>query len=96
MEDISMSTHELTSKVRELKELETMAEELAAEITSIEDEIKAEMTARKTDEMIVDVYKVRWTKVLSNRFDTTAFKKTHGDLYEQYTKTTESRRFSIA
>lgn len=91
-----MSTHELTSKVRELKELETMAEELAAEITSIEDEIKAEMTARKTDEMIVDVYKVRWTKVLSNRFDTTAFKKTHGDLYEQYTKTTESRRFSIA
>lgn len=91
-----MSTHELTSKVRELKELKTMAEELAAEITSIEDEIKAEMTARNTDEMIVDVYKVRWTKVSSNRFDTTAFKKTHGDLYEQYTKTTESRRFSIA
>lgn len=91
-----MSTNELTSKVRELKELKSMAEELAAEITSIEDEIKAEMTARNTDEMIVDVYKVRWTTVKSNRFDTTAFKKTHGDLYEQYTKTTESRRFSIA
>ena len=91
-----MSTHELTSKVRELKELKTMAEELAAEITSIEDEIKAEMTARNTEEMTVDVFKVRWTKVTSNRFDTTAFKKTHGDLYEQYIKTTESRRFSIA
>lgn len=91
-----MSTHELTSKVRELKELKAMAEELAAEITSIEDEIKAEMTARNTEEMTVDVFKVRWTKVTSNRFDTTAFKKTHGDLYEQYTKTTESRRFSIA
>lgn len=52
-----------------------MAEELAAEITSIEDAIKAEMTARDTDEMTVDVFKIRWTRVTSNRFDTTAFKK---------------------
>lgn len=91
-----MSTIELTSKVRELKELKMMAEELSAEITAIEDTIKAEMTARQTDEIIVDVFKIRWTRVTSNRFDTTAFKKTHADLYNQYTKTTESRRFSIA
>ncbi len=91
-----MSTIELTSKVRELKELKMMAEELSAEITAIEDTIKAEMTARETDEIIVDVFKIRWTRVTSNRFDTTSFKKTHADLYSQYTKTTESRRFSIA
>ena len=90
-----MSTNELTTKIRELKELKAMAEEIAAEITSIEDAIKAEMTARDTDEMMIDVFKVRWTKVTSNRFDTTAFKKTHGELYNQYVKTTESRRFSI-
>lgn len=91
-----MSTTELTSKVRELKELKMMAEELAAEITAIEDTIKAEMTARETEELITGEYKIRWKKVVSNRFDTTAFKKTHADLYEQYTKTTESRRFSVA
>lgn len=91
-----MLTIELTSKVRELKELKMMAEELSAEITAIEDTIKAEMTARETDEIIVDVFKIRWTRVTSNRFDTTSFKKTHADLYNQYTKTTESRRFSIA
>lgn len=51
-----MSTIELTSKVRELKELKLMAEELAAEITAIEDTIKAEMTAKETDEMTVDVF----------------------------------------
>lgn len=73
-----------------------MAEELSAEITAIEDTIKAEMTARETDEIIVDVFKIRWTRVTSNRFDTTSFKKTHADLYSQYTKSTESRRFSIA
>lgn len=91
-----MSTIELTSKIKELKELKMMAEELAAEITAIEDSIKAEMTARETDELITGEYKIRWKKVISNRFDTTAFKKTHADLYEQYTKTTETRRFTVA
>lgn len=47
----TMSTNEMTSKSRELKELKAMAEDLAAEITAIEDTIKAEMTARNTDEM---------------------------------------------
>lgn len=90
-----MSTIELTTKIRELKELKAMAEEIAAEITSIEDVIKAEMTARDTDEMTVDVYKVRWTKVQSNRFDTSAFKKAMPELAEKFTKVTESRRFSV-
>lgn len=91
-----MSTNELTSKVRELKELKAMAEEIAAEITTIEDAIKAEMTARETDEMMIDVYKIRWTRVKSNRFDSTAFKKAMPELAEKFTKTTETRRFSIA
>lgn len=87
-----MSANELASKVRELKELKTFAEQIAA----IEDAIKAEMTAQNTEEMTVDVFKIRWTTVKNNRFDTTAFKKTHAALYEQYTKITETRRFSIA
>lgn len=92
----TMSTNEMTSKIRELKELKAMAEELAAEITAIEDTIKAEMTARNTDEMTVDVYKIRWTKVLSNRFDSSAFKKAMPELHAQFAKQTESRRFTIA
>lgn len=91
-----MSTNELTAKVRELKELKAMMEELATDITAIEDAIKAEMTARNTDEMMIDVFKVRWTKVSSSRLDTTAFKKAMPELAEKFTKTTESRRFTIA
>ena len=91
-----MSTNELTTKVRELKELKAMADELAAEITAIEDSITAEMPARNTDEMQIDVYRIRWTKVLSNRFDSTAFKKAMPELHAQFTKQTESRRFSVA
>lgn len=91
-----MSANELTSKVRELKELKAMADELAAEITAIEDAIKAELTSRNAEEMTVDVYKIRWTRVVSNRFDTTAFKKAMPELAKQFTKTTESRRFTVA
>jgi predicted phage-related endonuclease len=91
-----MSANEMTAKVRELKELKAMAEELAQEITAIEDAIKAELTARNTEEMTVDVYKIRWTRVTSSRFDTTSFKKAMPELYGQFTKTSESRRFSIA
>ena len=54
-----MGQKELAGKIRDLKGLKQMAEELAAEIASIEDEIKAEMTARGVSEMLVDVFKVR-------------------------------------
>lgn len=91
-----MSANEMTAKVRELKELKAMAEEIAQEITAIEDAIKAELTARNAEEMTVDVYKIRWTRVTSSRFDTTSFKKAMPELYGQFTKTSESRRFSIA
>lgn len=87
-----MSANEMTAKVRELKELKAMADE----ITAIEDEIKAEMTARNTEEMTVDIFKIRWTHVTSSRFDSASFKKAMPELYGQFTKTTQSRRFSIA
>jgi len=91
-----MSTIEMNSKVKELRELKRMAEELAAEITAIEDGIKAEMTARETEEIIGSDYKIRWTAYTSNRVDTTALKKELPDVAARYTKTTETRRFSVA
>lgn len=91
-----MSENTLKTKVRELKELKAMQEELNAEITSIEDEIKAEMLSQGTDEITVDVFKIRYKTVESKRFDSSAFKATHADLYNQYTKTTTCKRFSVA
>ena len=41
-------------------------------------------------------YIVRYTNVISNRFDTTSFKKTYGDLYKAFTKQSASRRFTIS
>lgn len=91
-----MSTNEMESKIAKLQEWETIIEEAKAEAEALKDEIKSEMIARETEEMEAGRFICRWTSVLSNRFDTTAFKKEHADMYKQYTKQTTSRRFSIA
>ena len=82
-----MSSIEITAKIAELKELEALIEEAKAEAESIRDEIKAEMVNRNI---------IRYTSVLSNRFDSTGFKKAMPEMYKAFTKQTASRRFSIA
>lgn len=91
-----MSTTALTEKVRELKELKALQDELQAEITAIEDELKAYMLSSGQEEISVDVFKVRYKLVESQRLNTTALKANFPDLCKQYTKTTTTRRFSVA
>ena len=91
-----MSAKELTKKIESLRDLESLIEEAQAEAETLRDEIKSEMMLRDVEEMTIGQYIVRWTSVLSSRFDTTGFKKAYGDLYKEYTKQTASRRFSIA
>ena len=91
-----MSTVEITSKIDALKDLETLIEEAKAEAEALRDEIKAEMLSRNTEEMEAGQYIVRWTSVLTQRFDTTAFKKVMPEVYKEYTKQVSCRRFSIA
>ena len=91
-----MSSIEITAKIAELKELEALIEEAKAEAETLRDEIKTEMLNRNTEEMEAGQYIVRWTSVLSQRFDTTGFKKAYGELYKDFTKQIASRRFSIA
>ena len=91
-----MSTIEISAKIEALRELEALIEEAKAEAESIRDEIKAEMLTRDTEELNAGQYIIRWSTVLSNRFDSTAFKKVMPDVYKAYTKQVSSRRFSIS
>ncbi len=91
-----MSKNELISKIEALNEWENIITEAQAEAEALRDSIKEEMLENDTEEMVVGAYIIRWTSVLSNRFDTTAFKKIYGDLYKAFTKQTSSRRFSIS
>lgn len=91
-----MSTNQITKKIESLLEWEQIMEEAKAEAEALRDEIKQEMVNRNTEEMSVGQYIVRWTSVLSQRFDSTAFKKVMPEIYKAYTKQVASRRFTIA
>ena len=91
-----MTKTEMIKKIEYLRELEEYMDEIKAEADTIRDAIKEEMLDRDIEELEAGQYIVRWTSVLSNRFDTTSFKKIYGDLYKAFTKQTTSRRFSIS
>ena len=90
-----MGTIELNGKIKELRSLRRMADEVAGEIEALQDAIKAEMTARSVDELTGDDWKVTWKAVTSNRMDTAALKKELPDIAARYTKASVSRRFTI-
>ncbi len=91
-----MRNAEIRLTVEELQNLYAKADELKAMITAREALIKEEMEARETEELNLGNVIIRFTSVLSNRFDTTTFKKLHNDLYNTFIKQVASRRFSIA
>ena len=91
-----MSRNEMISKIEQLKEWEAILEEAQSEVEALRDSIKAQMLEEDTEELAVGTYIIRWTSVLSNRFDSTAFKKVMPDVYKAYTKQVSSRRFTIS
>ena len=88
-----MSNPNMESKVKELMELKRMKEELEAEITSMEDEIKAVMGEEET--LFAGAFKVSWKTFTSSRLDSTALKKALPEIASQFTRQTTVRRFSI-
>ena len=91
-----MLVKNLDSQIHELRELRRMADELAAAIDTIQDAIKAEMTAAGVDVLTGSDWKAVWKPVTTSRIDTTALKKALPDLAAQFTKTSTVRRFSVA
>lgn len=91
-----MSTNQIMNKIEALLDWEKIMEEAKAEADVLRDEIKQEMVNRNTEELTVGQYIVRWTSVLTQRFDSTAFKRVCPDIYKAYTKQVASRRFTIA
>lgn len=91
-----MSINELDAKVKDLRELRRMADELAAEIDSIQGILKAHMEAEGVDTITGSDWKVTYKEVTSSRLDTAAIKKALPDLVKQFTRQTTTRRFVLA
>ena len=90
-----MSMQDLESKAREIRELKRMREEIDAELTTLEDEIKAHMAEANAESLTAGEYKISWKTVTSSRLDTAALKQSMPELVKLYTKTTTARRFLV-
>ena len=91
-----MAINELLNKIEALNEWEALMEEAKAEAEAIRDAIKQEMLDRGTEELEVGQYMVRYQSIVSNRFDSSAFKKALPEVYKSFIRQSTSKRFSIA
>ncbi len=90
-----MGQKELTATIERIRELEAQQDAINAELEGLKDTVKAYMVSQGTERVLIGGYKVNYTKYTTSRFDSKEFKVDHKDLYEQYTKKTEARRFTI-
>lgn len=91
-----MSKHELISMIETMNNYDDLAVKAKAKADAIREAIKAEMVQRDVEELTVGAYIIRYTSVISNRFDSTTFKRLYADLYKDFTKPVSSRRFSVS
>lgn len=89
-----MSTNELESKCRELRQLQALIEEAQAEAESIKDAIKAFLG--DSEAVQAGEYKITWKSVTTARLDAAALKAALPEVAERFTRTTTSRRFCVA
>lgn len=85
---------DIVTKAREFKKIQKMIEELEARQNAIKESIINEMDG--AEEVSADIFKIRYITVVSNRFDTTGFKKIHADIYNEYLKENVCKRFTVS
>lgn len=82
--------------MKELAQYTRMAEEIAATVEGLKDQLKQYMNENQLETLTGAEHKATYKTVTSSRIDTTALKKGHPDIASQYIKTTESKRFTFA
>lgn len=89
-----MKNTNINEIVKEYKEYAAMADQLKAEMEILKKEAIEYMDEKGIDEVVTDEGKITYRDVISNRFQTTEFKKKFADLYKAYTAQTINKRFT--
>ena len=87
-----MNINEIMS---ELAQYNRLADEIAATVDGLKDQIKKYMEENKLETLTGSEHKAIYKTVTSSRIDTAALKRNAPDIATQYTKTTESKRFTF-
>ena len=91
-----MSQNEMMNLIETMNNYDDIAAKVKAKADAIRATIKEQMERQAVEELICGPYIVRYSTVLSNRFDATTFKRLYADLYKDFTKQVSSRRFTVS
>ncbi len=91
-----MSQNEMMNLIETMNNYDELASKVKAKADAIRATIKEQMERQAVEELICGPYIVRYSTVLSNRFDATTFKRLYADLYKDFTKQVSSRRFTVS
>ena len=86
----------IENEIRTIKALESKLEELKELKEEKEAQIKKLLDDAGIEELQVGAYIVRFTNVVRNNFNTSAFKKKYLELYNAFIKQTNYRKFTIS
>ena len=84
-----MSKNEIVSLIETMNNYDELAGKAKAKADAIREALKGEMLRLGAEELTAGAYIVRYTSVISNRFDSTTFKRLYADLYKDFTKPRE-------
>ena len=93
---MAMNDKQISDAVAEIRKLNSLIEELQADVENLKDELKATMQEQGREEIAGYGYKITWKTITSSRFDTTAFRKACPDVAAAFTKEQACRRFVIS
>lgn len=86
----------IEEEIRTIKALEAKLEEMKELKEEKEAEIKKLLDNAGLEELQVGAFTIRFTNVVRNNFNTSAFKKKYLELYNAFIKQTNYRKFTIS
>ena len=91
-----LTNKQLDNRAAKLAAFEEQIKALEANAEAIKDEIKAELEERNAEEVQTANHLIKWATIISNKFDSKAFKADYPMVYEEYKRAMVNRRFTIA
>ena len=92
-----MDNKAINSIMQTIAEYSRIAEEAQKIVDENKELLKAHMTEAGVDTLIGDEHKATYKEIITNRFDSKAFKADgYADLYKAYQKPSSSMRFTFA
>ena len=85
-----MSKNEMVAMIEAMNNYDELAAKVKAKADALREQLKEEMVRQNVEELIAGAYILRYTPIISNRFDSTTFKRLYSDLYKDFTKPVSS------